>query len=345
VGVCAYANEVVAGDIRELLARPLLSKEEEFHFGTLARRLAAVEDARSQFAEAAGRPPSDAELAPRCSMDEAQLCDAVRLGRDAREVMMLSNMRLVVAMARRMQRSLPASNRLAVDRDGGSSALDDLVAEGTLGLAKAVDRFEPERGFRFSTYATWWVRQAIQRALRRRAIVAVPVHVQQLAKKCENATQELYDELRRPPTAAELAARVGATEKRLALARRAAKGTLSLDVPLSGARGGKGSHSGDFAEAATLNEIVESDEPHPEDAATFHELRDAIDFAMHASLHAMERDVLRLRLGLDDGETRTRRQVGEICGASEKKIRAIERSALTKLRHTRDCVQLREYVQ
>ena len=189
------------------------------------------------------------------------------------------------------------------------------------------------------------VRQAIQKASRKRQIVAVPRHVQELGKQCENATRELRDEYGRPPTSAELAARVGATEKRLKLAGRAALATFSLDVPLSAARGGKGSHVADFAEAATLNEIVESDEPAPEEAATFHELRDAIDYAMHANLQPSERDVLRLRLGLDDGETRTRRQVGEICGQTEKKIRAIERAALTKLRHTRDCVQLREYVQ
>jgi len=342
----AYVNEIVAPDIKDLLSRPLLTKDEEVRFGTRVRTLVAIESARDAWADAYDRPPTDAELAPTVGCaDPAALAATLAECREAREVMMLSNMRLVVAMARRMQRSLPKTSRLAVDRDGGSYALDDLVAEGTLGLAKAVDRFEPDRGFRFSTYATWWVRQAIQRAIRRRAVVAVPVHVQQLAKKCENATRELRDEYGRPPTSAELAARVGATEKRLKLAGRAALATFSLDVPLSAARGGKGSHVADFAEAATLNEIVESDEPAPEEAATFHELRDAIDYAMHANLQPSERDVLRLRLGLDDGETRTRRQVGEICGQTEKKIRAIERAALTKLRHTRDCVQLREYVQ
>ncbi|KAH8052571.1 Sigma-70 region 3 [Aureococcus anophagefferens] len=257
----AYVNEIVAPDIKDLLSRPLLTKDEE--------------------------------LAPTVGCaDPAALAATLAECREAREVMMLSNMRLVVAMARRMQRSLPQASRLAVDRDGGSYALDDLVAEGTLGLAKAVDRFEPDRGFRFSTYATCSPRAS--------------------------------------------------AEKRLKLAGRAALATFSLDVPLSAARGGKGSHVADFAEAATLNEIVESDEPAPEEAATFHELRDAIDYAMHANLQPSERDVLRLRLGLDDGETGAR---SADRGQTEKKIRAIERAALTKLRHTRDCVQLRGHAR
>ena len=123
---------------------------------------------------------------------------------------------------------------------------------------------------------------------------------------------------------------------------------FSLDVPLGRAKSGKGSHTGGdgaYGEAASLGDLLESPEAVPEEAATFHELRDAIDYAMHAALVPAERDILRLRLGLDDGETRTRRQVGEICGTSVKQVRKIERAALTKLRHTRDCVQLKEYVQ
>ncbi|KAH8045767.1 Sigma factor [Aureococcus anophagefferens] len=317
----AYVNEIVAPDIKDLLSRPLLTKDEEVRFGTRVRTLVAIESARDAWADAYDRPPTDAELAPTVGCaDPAALAATLAECREAREVMMLSNMRLVVAMARRMQRSLPQASRLAVDRDGGSYALDDLVAEGTLGLAKAVDRFEPDRDSALTT------RRAAREEVRERdAGAAGRVRAAADVRGARRAR-------RRDGEAPE------------ARGPRGFGDLLVGRAPQCGA-GRQGSHVADFAEAATLNEIVESDEPAPEEAATFHELRDAIDYAMHANLQPSERDVLRLRLGLDDGETRTRRQVGEICGQTEKKIRAIERAALTKLRHTRDCVQLREYVQ
>lgn len=255
---------------------------------------------------------------------------------EAREQMLLSNMRLVVNLSRRAQRaSLRFKSKTGLDRDGLSLSFNDLVAEGFLGLAIAVDRFEPKRGFRFSTYATWWVRQSIQKATRKREIVSVPVHLQHLARRVANATRLMTDDTGYPPSQAELAAYLGATSKHLALARLARQTTLSLDAPLHGS-----THSRDFD--VQLIDLLE-DRYVPEEVASFHELRNALDDAMHFALSASERDVLRLRLGLDDGGRRTRIEVGRIFGADAKRVRQIERVALKKLKLQRHR-KLRDYI-
>jgi len=319
-----------------MLDRRLLTKDEEFVLGARVQRMVKLENERRLL-----DTPTDAALAARLGFGE----DAVRTilddGRAAREAMILSNMRLVVTNAKRMRRALPASSPTGVDRDGGNARLDDLVSEGTLGLATAVDRYDPDKGFRFSTYAVWWVRQAIQKAARARAIVPVPIHMQQFGKKADNATAHLALELGRAPSSRELASFLNCSEKTVA---RAAAAQISRTYSLDAAPGrgaGKGSAAGeDSSEASALVEMIEAAEPAPQSAAAFHELRDALDGAMAKLLRGRERDVLRLRLGLDDGVLRTRPEVAAVLNVDTQAIRSIERIALTKLRGD----TLREYL-
>ena len=181
--------------LEAVLSHPLLTKEEEFELGSKVQKLSQIEKTRSSLRENCTDASDDSVAKLLGYVDPIDIFRAEVAGRDAREHMILSNMRLVVSTARRAQARLPRATQLAVDRDGGAQALEDLVAEGTLGLATAVDRYDPGRGFRFSTYAVWWVRQAIQKASRKRQIVAVPRHVQELGKQCENATKQLRDML------------------------------------------------------------------------------------------------------------------------------------------------------
>jgi RNA polymerase sigma factor (sigma-70 family) len=185
--------------LEAVLSHPLLTKEEEFELGSKVQKLSQIEKTRSSLRENCTDASDDSVAKLLGYVDPIDIFRAEVAGRDAREHMILSNMRLVVSTARRAQARLPRATQLAVDRDGGAQALEDLVAEGTLGLATAVDRYDPGRGFRFSTYAVWWVRQAIQKASRKRQIVAVPRHVQELGKQCENATKQLRDMLGRSP--------------------------------------------------------------------------------------------------------------------------------------------------
>ena len=318
--------------LEAVLSHPLLTKEEEFELGSKVQKLSEIEKTRSELRTNATDASDDSVAKLLGYVDPIDIFRAEVAGRDAREHMILSNMRLVVSTARRAQARLPRATQLAVDRDGGAQALEDLVAEGTLGLATAVDRYDPGRGFRFSTYAVWWVRQAIQKASRKRQIVAVPRHVQELGKTCENATRELRDMLGRSPSVDELAAFLDLKPKQVERATRSGLATLSLDVPLGRSKTAKGSGAGDGGDAASLADLLEAPEVQPYASASFHELRDAIDVAMKRSLDNSERDVLRLRLGLDDGNSRTRPQVGAIMGLDTRRVRGIEQGALTKLR-------------
>ena len=311
--------------LEAVLSHPLLTKEEEFELGSKVQKLSEIEKTRSELRTNATDASDDSVAKLLGYVDPIDIFRAEVAGRDAREHMILSNMRLVVSTARRAQARLPRATQLAVDRDGGAQALEDLVAEGTLGLATAVDRYDPGRGFRFSTYAVWWVRQAIQKASRKRQIVAVPRHVQELGKQCENATRELRDMLGRSPSVDELAAFLDLKPKQVERATRSGLATLSLDVPLGRSKTAKGSGAGDGGDAASLADLLEAPEVQPYASASFHELRDAIDVAMKRSLDNSERDVLRLRLGLDDGNSRTRPQVGAIMGLDTRRVRGIDK--------------------
>jgi len=291
-----FSDRGVGEQISNAMDRRLLTKDEEFSLGARVQRMVAVEAVREDM----GGEATDRELAERCEMDPSAMSRVLEEGRCARDAMILSNMRLVVTNAVRMRSTLPRGPTTGVTRDGGATRLDDLVAEGTLGLMTAVDRYDPGKGFRFSTYAVWWVRQAMQRAARRRAIVQVPIHVQMLAKRANNATIALRDELGRDPSSKELASRLNTTESSLvyvALSRTST--TFSLDAaPQRRAAKGSGAGEGMQTDPSALIELVEAPEPAPEEAVAFHELRDALDAAMAHHLDFVERDVLRLRLGL-----------------------------------------------
>mmetsp|Transcript_18845 Transcript_18845/g.23179 ORF Transcript_18845/g.23179 Transcript_18845/m.23179 type:complete len:255 (-) Transcript_18845:271-1035(-) len=236
-------------------------------------------------------------------------------------------MRLVVSLASRAYRQArpPMSN--GVSRDGESTTLGDLVAEGVVGLATAVDRWDPERGFRFSTYATFWIRQAVRRSYQRSGIIIIPPNVQELARKAKQSAQELEEKLGRPPTSDEYAAQVGLSTKQLAIARRALDTVASIDLPASGRSQG---HDDSAEPALALK--VQADDPSPDVAVAFNELRHTLDDAMTSKLLPSERDVLRLRLGLDDGASRSRTEVGRISGLSRDRVRHLESSAIRKLR-------------
>jgi len=291
------------------------------------QRHRAVLQQRTAWVEKHCRPPTDSDLVEACGLSADDLGALDSEAKAARETMLLSNMRLVVNLARKARRLAPPKSKTGLDRDGASLSFNDLVAEGIFGLAVAVERFEPSRGFRFSTYATWWVRQSIQKAVLRREIVAVPVYLQQLARRAANATRVLTEASSKgaPPSDAELAAYLGATDKHLALSKLTRQKALSLDAPLGDGR---------MMEFGTyqLIDMLEEEHVTPTDVAAFHELRKALDDAMAFALEPGERDVLRMRLGLDDGASRTRIEVGKMFGADVKRVRQIERVALKKLK-------------
>jgi RNA polymerase primary sigma factor len=233
-----------------------------------------------------------------------EIAGADRETRTAKCELMEGNLRLVVSIAKRYQ--------------GAALPLQDLVQEGNLGLGKAVDRFQYRRGFRFSTYATWWIRQAITRARDDRArLIRLPVYVEDQLRQLARADRALAGELGRPPVPEELARRAGLSVPKVRDLLEAARRTYSLDTPLS--------------ETMELGDVLEDTQIARPDAGVLVEDQARQVQRALATLSEQQRQVLRLRFGLDDGE-HTLEQIGQRFGLTRERIRQIEATALRKLR-------------
>jgi RNA polymerase sigma factor (sigma-70 family) len=233
-----------------------------------------------------------------------EVVEADRETRMAKRELMEANLRLVVSIAKRYR--------------GAALPLQDLVQEGNLGVGKAVDRFQYRRGFKFSTYATWWIRQAITRALADRArLIRLPVHVEDQLRHLARVDRALTGELGRPPTVEERARRAGLPVRKVRDLLEAACRTYSLQTPLS--------------ETMELGDVLEDTQIAPPDAGVLAEDQARRVRRALGTLSEQQRQVLRLRFGLDDGE-HTLEQIGQRFGLTRERIRQIEAKALRKLR-------------
>ncbi len=283
----------LAAYLDEIGRSPLLTAEEEVE---LAQE---IEEGRRAAAELAAGAAAD---------EQATLEAAVLRGNRARQRFLESNVRLVVSIAKRYR-----SGRTGVD-------MLDLIQEGNLGLMRAVDKFEWRKGFKFSTYATWWIRQAITRALQEKGRpIRLPPRVHDAELKVRATAAELLAESGQPPTVAQIAARAGLEERRVDEVLKLGE-VASLEAPI----GDDGAQLADF--------IVTDDDPSPEaealDAERSIRLRDVI-----GRLDAREQLILRHRFGLADGEPHTRLEIGNVLGITAERVGQIERAALSKIRH------------
>jgi RNA polymerase primary sigma factor len=252
--------------------------------------------------------------------DRAFLAHEVAIGAGAHQKLVQSNLRLVVALARKYV--------------GRGMALLDLIQEGNVGLMRAVDRFDYRRGFKFSTYATWWIRQAISRAIADQGrTIRMPVHVLDSVNKLTRARREMAQVMGRAPTLDELAKELDLEPERVAELSRIAQDTVSLETPV-----GEG-------EDGTLGDLVEdADSIRPADVATFTSLQDSLAQALEG-LNERERQVLIMRFGLADGRLRTLEEVGAHFNVTRERIRQLETKALAKLRHPDKSVKLEGYLE
>ncbi len=280
-------------------------------------------DQQNQF-----EPPMD-QWAAACSLSMSELSDVVTRGQEARTKLIRGNVGLVTMIAKRYYKGI-----------GGPDAmlkLDDLIQEGHMGIMEAAERFDPTKGFRFSTYATHWIRQRMLRSIAETSrTIRLPVHVQTMIRNMNKKQKEMSDEIGRQPSLPELAHELGVSLDKIQLYQHISRNVLSLEVPVD-------KHSNTEDKRTLGDRIACTTEPTPDEDAMSEDLRGEV----HAMLDALghdERLVLTHRFGLDDAWPRTLRETAESMGVSIDIVRAVEAKALNKLRQPRMNYRLKDYV-
>jgi len=306
----AAAASASADPVKDYLKQigkvPLLNARQEVE---LAKRIEAGLFAEEKLAEGNGMLRADQSI-------ELEL--VVEDGRRAKDHLVEANLRLVVSLARRYT--------------GRGMLFLDLIQEGNLGLIRAVEKFDYTKGYKFSTYATWWIRQAITRAIADQArTIRIPVHMVETINKMARIQRQMHQDLGREATPEEIAAEMGLPVERVAEIQRIAQEPVSLQSPI----GEEDSDLGDF--------IEDADAVVPIEAAAFVMLQEQLDCVLD-SLSVREQRIIHLRFGLTDGHPRTLEEVGQEFGVTRERIRQIESKTLAKLRHPSRAQMLKEYL-
>jgi RNA polymerase primary sigma factor len=299
--------------LREIGRVPLLVAAEEV---ALAKRIEAGVDASVQLAEL----DAEGRLAALDADESTRLQVLADDGDDAKSSLIQANLRLVVSIAKRYV--------------GRGMQLLDLIQEGNMGLMRAVEKFDYTKGFKFSTYATWWIRQAITRSIADQArTIRIPVHMVESINRVHRVQRQMVQQLEREPTVEEVAEEVGMTPERVREIQRISLDPLSLDSPV-----------GDEDDSYLADFIKDDGAEEPDDVATRQMLQNEVRNVL-GELNEREQQVVIMRFGLDDEQPRTLEEVGKEFGVTRERIRQIESKTLAKLRHPHRSQKLREYLE
>jgi RNA polymerase sigma factor (RpoD-like family) len=325
LGMSGYSktltDDAVGAFFKEMARYPLLKPSEEIELARQVRFLSKVETASEKLQKELGRKPTRQELVEKLKISETEFTQKLHEGRTAKRRMIRSNLRLVVSIAKRyLNRGVPFL---------------DLIQEGALGLNRATEKFDPDKGYKFSTYAYWWIRQGITRTIANDArTIRLPIHIVEKLNKLKKAHRDLRRDLQRNPSEQELADALDVTVDQLRSLQQVRRRSLSLNH-----RVGKG-------EDTELMELLEdSSTQTPESKISENMMRQEITSVLSEVLTEREKDIITLRYGLATGETHTLEEVGGIFNLSRERVRQIQTKAMRKLRRPQVATRLKGWLK
>ncbi len=308
-----YTADMVRTYLHEIGRVPMLTHEQEIIYGKQVQQMMKLLDDREALAKTLGTDITDRDLADHLELSEADLKALLLRGRRAKQKMIEANLRLVVSIAKKYQKR--------------NLEFLDLIQEGSMGLERGVEKYDPMRGYKFSTYAYWWIRQAITRAIAQQSrTIRLPIHITEKLNKIKRVQRELTQELGRSPNVTEIASQLDLEPMEIRDYLTMARTPISLDMRV-----------GDNQDTE-LMDLLEDGSVSPETYTTQNLLRQDLR-NMLADLTPQQREVLLLRYGLEDGIERSLAKVGDCLNLSRERVRQLERQALDYLRRRKGLVQ------